>query len=143
MSLQQRLTVITLGVKDLQRSKDFYTTQFGWKPVNDNNNIIMFLLNGFILSLFPSGALADDANVPAEGAGFRGFTLAYNVTSAAEVDALFERFAANGVTITRHAEKAFWGGYRGYVADPDNYLWEICWNPYMELDAQGSVTAHQ
>jgi len=103
----------------------------------------MFRLNGFILSLFPTGPLAADAGVPDNGTGFRNFTLAYNVGSAGEVDALFAAFKSGGVLIVKPPEKAPWGGYRGYIADPDNNLWEICWNPYMELDEQGNVIGHQ
>jgi catechol 2,3-dioxygenase-like lactoylglutathione lyase family enzyme len=143
MSLQQRLTFITLGVKDLQRVKDFYITQFGWKTEHDSEGIVMFRLNGFLLSLFSIDALAEDAGVPNDSGRFKGLTLGYNVGSIAEVDALFTGFAAKEVKVVKAPEKAFWGGYRGYIADPEGNLWEIAWNPYMELDAQGSVLSHE
>ena len=130
--MEQRITLITLGVADLQRSKKFYTEVFGWDPLpSSNDNIIFFQLNGLLLSLFSSHALAEDATVSPEGTGFRKFSLAHNVGSEQEVDSLFAALVRKGATSIKKPEKVFWGGYSSYVADPDGNLWEIAFNPFM------------
>lgn len=138
--MEQRITLITLGVKNLQRSKDFYINTFGWKPLETSNeSIIFFQLNGIQLALFPQESLADDAGVPADGSGFRGFSLAHNVRSEREVDELVASLEAKGVRVLKQPEKVFWGGYSSYIADPDDNLWEIAYNPFMPLDASGNT----
>lgn len=138
--MDQRITLITLGVKNLQRSKDFYQNIFGWQPLDSSNeSIVFFQLNGLQLALFPQESLADDAGVEADGKGFRGFSLAYNVHSEQEVDALVSALEAKGVRVLKQPEKVFWGGYSGYIADPDENLWEIAYNPFMAMDEQGNV----
>ena len=138
--MQQRITLITLGVKNLQRSKDFYINTFGWKPLKTSNeSILFFQLNGIQLALFPQESLADDAGVPADGKGFRGFSLAYNVGSEKEVDELVAALEEKGVKVLKHPGKVFWGGYSSYIADPDENLWEIAYNPFMHLDADGNT----
>lgn len=138
--MEQRLTLITLGVQDLKTSEDFYIHKFGWeKAESSNENIIFIQLNGIMLSLFPKEELAKDATVDAAGQGFKGFTLAHNVRSEAEVDALFMIFKSKNITIVKEPEKVFWGGYSGYIADPDGYLWEIAYNPFLPLDEKGNV----
>jgi catechol 2,3-dioxygenase-like lactoylglutathione lyase family enzyme len=146
--MQPRLTFITLGVKDLDRSKRFYSDVLGWKPFQDSG-IVMYKLNGMILSLFPQHELAEDAQVKDEGKGSR-FTLAQCLRSTEEVDALFaelkEHLASakaagehGKMTITKEPVKVFWGGYSGYFADPDGHLWEVAHNPFLEMDAAGNV----
>ncbi len=138
--MQPRLSFVTLGVADLDRSKRFYTDVLGWKPMHDANGIVMFKLNGMVLSLFPQHELAEDAQVTNDGHGPR-FTLAHCLRSPEEVDALFAELKMQGVTITKGPEKVFWGGYSGYFADPDGHLWEIAHNPFLEMDAAGNVVA--
>ena len=90
-------------------------------------------------ALFQREALAEDANVPSTGSGFAGFTLAHNVESEAAVLALLEEAVAAGAKLVRPADKVFWGGFRGYFADPDGFLWEACYNPFVTLDADGFI----
>jgi uncharacterized protein len=138
--MEQRLTLITLGVSDLSRSKRFYEESFGWKPSPPSNDDITFYqLNGITLALFKDKALAEDATVPHEGSGFKKFTLAHNLRSEKEVDDLIQTLEEKGVTIIKRPHKVFWGGYSSYVADPDNNLWEIAHNPFMDLDEKGNV----
>ncbi len=94
-------------------------------------------MNGVILSVFGRDALADDANVSAEGSGFAGIALAINLESEAAVDTVMASVAARGARITKPARKVFWGGYSGYFRDPDGYLWEIAYNPFWPLDEHG------
>jgi uncharacterized protein len=138
--MEQRITLITLGVRNLQRSKDFYQNIFGWQPLESSNErIVFFQLNGIQLALFPQESLADDAGVEADGKGFRGFSLAYNVGSGQEVDELFASLESKGVQVLKQPGKVFWGGYSGYVADPDDNLWEIAYNPFLPLDKHGNT----
>jgi len=136
--MQSRLTFITLGVSDLDASKCFYNDVFGWAPFQDNGGIVMYKLNGMVLSLFPQHELMKDANVADDAKGSR-FTLAQCLRSAEEVDACFAQLKRRGVTITKMPEKVFWGGYSGYFADPDGHLWEIAHNPFLVMDADGNV----
>lgn len=108
---------------------------FGWQPAaSSTDGIVFFELNGIQLALFPQEALADDAGVAAEGKGFRGFSLAHNLGSEQEVDELVASLAAKGVKVLKQPEKVFWGGYSSYVADPDDNLWEIAYNPFLPLE---------
>jgi catechol 2,3-dioxygenase-like lactoylglutathione lyase family enzyme len=138
--MEQRITLITLGVKNLQRSKDFYQNILGWQPLESSNeSIVFFQLNGIQLALFPQESLADDAGVAADGKGFRGFSLAYNVRSEKEVDDLVAALEEKGVKVLKQPEKVFWGGYSSYIADPDGNLWEIAYNPFMPMDEKGNT----
>lgn len=133
--MEPRLTLITLGVKNLQRSRDFYQNVFGWKPTESSTEgIVFFELNGIQLALFPQESLADDAGVAAEGSGFRRFSLAHNVGSEREVNELVALLEEKGATVLKRPEKVFWGGYSSYIADPDENLWEIAYNPFLPLD---------
>ncbi len=138
--MDQRLTIISLGVNNLEISNKFYLEKFGWKKmVSSNEYISFFQLNGILLSLYPREKLAEDATVSAEGNGFKGFSLAYNTRSKEEVDSLFENLKSKGVKIVKQPEEVFWGGYSGYIADPDENLWEIAYNPFLPLDKNGST----
>jgi len=138
--MEQRLTMIGLGVSDLSVSADFYENKFGWtKTKSSNDDIIFYQLNGMLLSLYPKEKLAADATVEPDGEGFRGFTLAYNCRSKAEVDDVFADLKQKGVQTIKPAEEVFWGGYSGYIADPDGNLWEIAFNPFFELDVAGNT----
>ena len=138
--VEQRITIITLGVKDLKRSTSFYETIFAWTPLaTSNSDITFFQLNGILLSLYPREKLAEDAAIPAEGQGFRGMTMAYNTRSEEEVDAIVSDLKEKGVRIVKEPQKVFWGGYSSYIADPDGHLWEIAYNPYLTMDDAGNV----
>lgn len=139
--MQQRLTIITLGVADLQASTNFYTQKLGWQKKGDYEDIVFIPLNGIMLGLYPKDKLAEDANLPPAKVGYSNITLAYNARSIEEVDALFQTFKEKEINIVKPPKKAFWGGYSGYIADPDGYLWEIAFNPYMELDEKGNVVS--
>jgi uncharacterized protein len=136
--MQQRLTFITLGVADLGKSKAFYNGVLGWKPFQDHAGIVMYELNGMILSLYAQHELIEDAQVMGGGKGSR-FTLAQCLNSVEEVDALFAELKRRSVKITKEPRKVFWGGYSGYFADPDGHLWEIAHNPFLEMDKKGNV----
>ncbi|WP_046759007.1 VOC family protein [Kordia jejudonensis] len=139
--MQPRITIIGLGVQDLKKSTAFYQEKFGWKLTSaSNENISFFQLNGLLLSLYPKDKLAEDATVDPMGSGFKGFTLAYNTRTKEEVDEIFADLAQKGVKIVKQPEEVFWGGYSGYVADLDENLWEIAFNPFLELDEAGNVT---
>ena len=138
--MEQRLTIIGLGVKNLKVSSEFYEEKFGWKKTESSNeSIVFFQLNGMLLSLYPIDKLAEDAGVSIEGEGFKAFSLAYNTRTKEEVDTLIETLEAKGVKIVKQPEKVFWGGYSSYIADPDDNLWEIAFNPYLKLDEKGNV----
>ncbi len=138
--LEQRITLITLGVTNLERAIDFYENKLGWKRTGSSaEGIVFFQLNGFQLALYPTLKLAEDATVPAEGTGFKGFSLAYNTRSEKEVDELVASLGKKGVSVVKPPHKVFWGGYSSYVADPDGNLWEIAYNPYLPLDEKGNV----
>ena len=138
--MEQRLTIITLGVSDLKKATDFYESKFGWEKSSASNaNISFFILNGIYLSLYPNKELAEDAKVNSAGNGFKGFTLAYNTRTENEVDQLIEKFRKKGVEILKEPQKTDWGGYSSYVSDLDGNLWAIAFNPFLELDTNGNV----
>lgn len=138
--MEQRLTIITLGVSDIKESEKFYSGVLGWKKTETSNeNIIFYNLNGIQFALYPKNKLAEDANIEPEGSGLGAFTLAHNLRSIDEVDALFKYLKDLKVKILKEPQKVFWGGYSGYFADPDGYLWEIAYNPYLELDEKGNI----
>jgi uncharacterized protein len=131
--MKAHITIITLGVSDLKRSRDFYEKIFGWRSATHSNDDISFYeLNGIQLALFPAHSLAEDAGVASEGSGFKKFTIAHNVGSEKEVDDLIAELEAKGVKIVKRPQKVFWGGYSSYVSDPDENLWEIAYNPFMK-----------
>jgi len=136
--MEQRLSVVTLGVADLERARRFYEG-LGWRRGNKHPEVIFFQLNGLVLALFSREQLAADAKVPAGGSGFGGVALAFCTRSRAEVDAVMAEAEAAGARILKPAEDAFWGGYSGYFADPDGHPWEVAWNPEWELTAEGDV----
>ena len=133
--MEPRISLITLGVGDLDRSVYFYRDGLGLPLWGSYElGIAFFTLQGTWLALYPREALAGDANVPAEGGGFSGVTLAHNVASRERVDAVLTEAEAAGARIVKPAWEAFWGGYSGYFADPDGHLWEVAWNPYLPLE---------
>ena len=129
--MEPRLSLVTLGVTDLGRSETFYRDVLGLAlhPLSQGD-VRFFELGKTWLSLYARELLAKDAGVSPIGGGFPGFTLAHNVGSAEAVDALLESVRGNGGTIVKPAKRAEWGGYSGYFADPDGFLWEVAWNPH-------------
>ena len=128
--MEPRISFVTLGVRDLDRATRFYRDVLGLAQRATPPEVSFFEMGNTWLALYPRELLAADASVPAEGSGFAGFALAHNVRSPAEVDALLAHVAQAGGRITRSGAKADWGGYCGYFADPDGFLWEVAWNPH-------------
>lgn len=129
--MKPRISMITLGVRDLPSARQFYQQGLGL-PLKDfaSEDVAFFELNGSWLGLYGWRALAADANIPAAGSGFRGFSLAHNVGSSEQVDQLIEQAVAAGGCLVKPAQETDWGGYSGYFADLDGHLWEIAWNPH-------------
>jgi catechol 2,3-dioxygenase-like lactoylglutathione lyase family enzyme len=136
--MEQRLSVVTLGVADLERARRFYEG-LGWRRGNKHPEVVFFQLNGSVLALYGREALAADAAVSAEGSGFGGVALSYCARDRAEVDAVLAEAQAAGGRVLKPAQDAFWGGYSGYFADPDGHPWEVAWNPEWELTPEGDV----
>ena len=130
--MQPRISMITLGVKDLEAAMEFYQQGLGLpRREPDSDGIAFFDLNGTWLSLYPWDKLAEDATIPQEGTGFRGVTLAHNVKSKEEVNAVMSQAIAAGARQIKEPQDVFWGGYSGYFADLDGHLWEVAWNPHL------------
>lgn len=127
--MKPRISMITLGVRDLQRSIAFYERGLGLPRMDSPPEVAFFTLNGTWLGLYGREALARDALVPEGSGGFAGFSLAHNVSTEHEVDQVMAQAASAGAMITKPAQKTDWGGYAGYFTDPDGYLWEVAHNP--------------
>lgn len=135
----QRVTLITLGVADLERSKAFYGA-LGWVPTQDEGEVVFYQINGLVLGFFGLGPLANDQGRPDAQLGTGAMTLAQNFTTDEEVDAAYDLALKAGATALKAPEKVFWGGYSGYYADPDGHVWEVAQNPFWPLNADGSLT---
>lgn len=136
----QRVTLITLGVADLAKSTTFYET-LGWvKSPRGGDEVTFFQMHGSVLGLYPLPELAKDQTRDVHDLGTGAMTLAQNWPSEAEVDTAFEAMVVAGGTAVKTPEKVFWGGYSGYVADPDGHIWEIAYNPFWPLANDGSLT---
>jgi len=127
--VEPRVSFITLCVTDLDRAVRFYEQGRGLCRLKTPSSVAFFEMGKTWLALWARESLADDAGVPDAGSGFRGFSLAHNVRSPAEVDALLAHAGAGGGRVLRPGHTAEWGGYTGYFADPDGFLWEVAWNP--------------
>lgn len=139
--MEQRLTLVTLGVADLHRARNFYEIGLGWTPVMVvENEVAFFQMNGIAFGLFGRDDLNKDGNFTDSGATYSGITLAYNARSEAEVDAVFDLAARAGATIQKAPHKTDWGGYSGYFLDLDGHPWEVAHNPFWTLDSQGNLT---
>lgn len=137
--MQQQISVITLGVEDLGRSKRFYGEGFGWTPVFQNHEIAFYQMNGLVLGTWLAASLAEDQQRPVTP-GQGAYALAHNVATGEDVQPLIERLAAHGGRILRPADAPPHGGKRGYVADPDDHAWEIAWNPSWPISPEGYVS---
>lgn len=140
--MKQLLHFITLGVHDLDTMKTWYKQKFGWKPIKDENGIVFFKLNGFILALFSANELAEDIGVSKDGKGFKKYSLAINFNSASEVDKAIDDLKKKGVKIVKEPQNVFWGGYHAYVVDAEENYWELAYNPFLKMDKDGNVVAH-
>lgn len=121
----------------------FYKNVFGWTPMKEEGGIVFFKLNGFILGLYPAGELAEDVGTTQNGNGFKRMTLAMNFRSEQEVNEAFALLTSKGAKAVKNPEKVFWGGYRGYIADVEDNYWELAYNPFLEMDEAGNISAHQ
>ncbi len=138
--MNQHLHIITLGVRDFKKSVEFYSKTLGWKPSsNTNDDIAFFQAGGVLLAIYPREKLAEDALTSPEGSGFAGITLAYNARSESEVDEIIRDLKSKGVKIVKEPQKVFWGGYSSYFADPDDYHWEVAYNPFFAFDEDGNL----
>jgi uncharacterized protein len=137
--VEQRLSLVTLGVADLTRSRAFYEA-LGWTTgAEPDDDVVFFQAGGMIVALWGRTELASDSGVQDEG-GWGGVTLAHNVRSPQEVDAVLTEAGAAGATIARPGAATFWGGYSGVFVDPDGHPWEVAHNPHWTLAADGSVS---
>jgi uncharacterized protein len=137
--MEQRVSIVTLGVADLKRSREFYE-RLGWRrSMSQAEGVVFFQAGGMALALYPRLELAKDAKLAADGQGFGGIALAYNARSREEVDSVLAQAAAAGAKILKPAQEAFWGGYSGYFSDLDGFLWEIAWNPSFAIGEDGSI----
>ncbi len=136
--MQQQISVVTLGVSDLERSRRFYTDGFGWTPVFENEEIVFYQMNGLVFGTWLKASLEADTmtgDMPAAGA----MSLAHNVSEEGEVRVVIQALVAAGATVLREADAPPQGGLRGYIKDPDGHIWEIAWNPAWPIDAEGHV----
>lgn len=129
--MDSRISMVTLGVSDLEKSIEFYQHGLGFPRIESAPGVAFFSLNGTWLGLYPREALAEDAGIAAQGSGFSGVTFSHNVESEVEVDWVFQQALDAGATQVKRPEKVFWGGYSGYFKDRDNYYWEIAHNPFL------------
>jgi uncharacterized protein len=138
--MEQRISMVTLGVADLERARTFYEA-LGWRGQTVQETVF-FEAGGMLVVLWGRRELAADAGLDETTAsgGFGGLALAHNVRSRSEVDAVVATAASAGANVTRHPEDTFYGGYAGYFQDPDGHVWEIAWNPGFEMGEDGSLT---
>jgi catechol 2,3-dioxygenase-like lactoylglutathione lyase family enzyme len=136
--MEQRVSLITLGVHDLARSRSFYQA-LGWNTGHDADDVVFFQAGHMIVALWDRTNLAEDSGVE-DGGGWGGVTLAYNVRSPQEVDEIMAEAEAAGATISRPAGATFWGGYSGVFVDPDGHPWEVAHNPGWTVNEDGSVS---
>lgn len=138
--MEQRVSVITVGVTDLARTKAFYVAGLGWKPVYEDYEIVFFQLNGIAFGCFLQSSMIKESHVPEANRGAGLINLSHNVRTREEVDPLMALAAASGGKILAPAiDRPAFDGYSGYVADPDGHPWEICWNPKSPLDEDGNL----
>ena len=137
--MEQRVSLVTLGVRDLARARSFYEA-LGWKTgAEPNDDVVFFQAGCMVLALWGRDQLAEDSGVE-DGGGWGGVTLAYNTRSPEEVDTVLEEARAAGGAVLRGGAETFWGGYSGVFADPDGHPWEVAHNPHWTIGEDGSVS---
>ena len=137
--MRQKFTLITLGVRDFQKSLAFYEG-LGWKQSKfSQEQYALFPLGGIVLGLYPLKSLEQDTTLSYQASSFSGMSISYNATSEEEVDAVLEEAKRLGATIVKPAQKVFWGGYSGYFKDLDGYLFEVAFNPFWAIDSEGNL----
>lgn len=139
--MKPRITLITIGVDDLERALRFYRDGLGWRTEGvvgkdfEYGAVVFFdLQSGLRLALWPRKSIARDSGLPLTGPSAADIVLAHNVSSSAEVDAVMKQAEAAGAAIVKSAQETFWGGYAGYFQDPDAHLWEVAWNPQFSIE---------
>lgn len=138
--MEPKISIITLGVKNISLARQFYEKGLGWHISSASNEHIVFIKTiGVILALYPYKLLAEDATVPSSGSGFRHFTLAHNVPKPDMVAEILSLAQSAGGKIIKPAQDTFWGGHSGYFSDLDDNLWEVAWNPHFEFNKDGSL----
>jgi predicted lactoylglutathione lyase len=138
--MEPRVTLITLGVADLDRAVDFYRDVVGWDPASVDDDVAFFDLDGFILALWRDRSLAADIGAASSNRGeFEAVALAYNARSHDEVDAIFASLTERGARIVKPPIDTDWGGYSGYFVDPDGHHWEVAWNPFWPIRDDGRI----
>jgi catechol 2,3-dioxygenase-like lactoylglutathione lyase family enzyme len=135
--MEQRISLVTLGVADLDRARAFYEA-LGWRRANDDDDVAFYQSSGMVLALWDRAELAADSRVT-DGGGWGGVTLAHNVRTPSEVDAVLAEALAAGATIGRRGAATFWGGYSGVFIDPDGHPWEVAHNPGWTIEEDGSI----
>ena len=138
--MEQRLSLVTLGVSDLARARRFYEDGLGWRRGNDEPGVAFYEMPGGILALWSRESLAADARVADTGVGIRGITPPPNTRSRGGGDALPPEAGPPRARLLKPAEEVFWGGYSGYFADPDGHVWEVAHNPFWTITADGRVS---
>jgi catechol 2,3-dioxygenase-like lactoylglutathione lyase family enzyme len=137
--MKPKLTLVTLGIADMKRARAFYEA-LGFKASKASNESVTFFdAGGVVLGLFGRASLAEDALVADSEPGFSGVSMAHNVASEAEVDAVLAEAVKVGAKLLKPGQRVFWGGYSGYFADPDGHLWEVAHNPYFPFNANGHL----
>ena len=137
--MEPRLTLVTLGVSDMARSRAFYEA-LGFKASSASQESVTFFgAGGVVLGLFGRSELAGDAKIADSAPGFSGVALAHNARSEAEVEQVLAEAVVAGAKLLKPGQKVFWGGYSGYFADPDGHLWEVAFNPFFPIDAAGRI----
>ena len=137
--MRQKFTLITLGVRDFQKSLAFYEG-LGWKQSKfSQEQYALFPLGGIVLGLYPLKSLEQDTTLSYQASSFSGMSISYNATSEEEVDAVLEEAKRLGAMIVKPAQKVFWGGYSGYFKDLDGYLFEVAFNPFWPMDSEGNL----
>ena len=133
--MKNKISLITLGVSDFGKSLKFYRDGLGFETHNfkDGEDYVMFKMDGTWLSLYPKDKLAEDSTVSSEGSGFIGVTLAHSVKTKEDVDSVIDLAIKVGAKLIKKPQNVSWGGYSGYFADPDGYLWEVAYNPFTDL----------
>lgn len=138
--MEQRISVITLGVSDLEKSRCFYETGLSWQSANiSSEEVIFFRTGGFYLALYNKQKLFKETKTMKPGRGFRGIVLSHNVSEQNHVDIVLEEALNAGGSLLKPPQLTNWGGYAGFFADPDDHPWEIVWNPKWQVQRDGSI----